>query len=66
MTIRKTICALMALLLAISSAAFAEVTLSAGGKTPICSETVALTIAIPDDVYVEDYETNLQTLLLEE
>ena len=55
MTIRKTICALMALLLAISSAAFAEVTLSAGGETPICSETVALTIAIPDDVYVEDY-----------
>lgn len=66
MTIRKTICALIALLLAISSAAFAEVTLSAGGETPICSETVALTIAIPDDVYVEDYETNLQTLLLEE
>jgi putative aldouronate transport system substrate-binding protein len=36
------------------------------GETPICKEKVSLTIAMPTQVYVEDYETNYMTLKLEE
>lgn len=66
MRIRKLVALAVALMIILCSSAIAEVTLSAGGVTPICSEKVALTIAVPDDVNVEDYETNAQTLMLEE
>ena len=37
-----------------------------GGVFPICKETVPLAIAIAENSLVEDFETNKQTLLLEE
>lgn len=39
---------------------------NAGGAFPICQETVHLTVAVPDNVRIEDFETNIQTQKLEE
>lgn len=36
------------------------------GTFPICSETVSLTVAVPEQVNISDYETNIMTQLLEE
>lgn len=35
-------------------------------ETPICKEPILLTVAVPDSAKIENYETNKQTLMLEE
>lgn len=37
-----------------------------GGEKPICKEKVSLSICVPDNASIEDFETNFQTKLLEE
>lgn len=37
-----------------------------GGTFPICTEKVKLTVGVPDNVRIEDFETNAQTRILEE
>lgn len=44
----------------------ADAEFNPGGTYPICKETVTLTIGIPDNVRIEDYETNWLTQQLEE
>ena len=34
-------------------------------ETPICKNSIALTVAVPDSAKIENYETNKQTLMLE-
>lgn len=64
----KNIMKLVALVLALAllpvSAFAAE--FNAPGEYPICKETVKLTVGIPDNIRIEDYETNVMTKKLEE
>ena len=64
----KNIMKLVALVLALAllpvSAFAAE--FNAPGEYPICKETVKLTVGIPDNIRIEDYETNVMTQKLEE
>lgn len=62
---RKTLCILLTLLLSLSSVG-ALAAFNAPGTFPISDEKITLTIAVPDNPSIEDYETNNMTLLLEE
>ena len=64
----KNIMKLVALVLALALlpvSAFAT-EFNAPGEYPICKETVKLTVGIPDNIRIEDYETNVMTQKLEE
>lgn len=62
---RKTLCILLTLLLTLGSAG-ALASYNEPGTFPISNEKVTLTVAIFDNVSIEDFETNLMTLELEE
>ena len=44
----------------------ADQNLNAPGEFPVCKEKVTITVGIPKDPLVQDYDTNLYTKLLEE
>lgn len=69
MNMRKAIAMALAAMLALTalaSGALAEITYSTDGSFPICSETVHLTVGVPDNTLIEDWETNGTTKLIEE
>ncbi|MDD6883213.1 MAG: extracellular solute-binding protein [Eubacteriales bacterium] len=69
MNMRKAIAMALAAMLALTalaSGALAEITYSTDGSFPICSETVHLTVGVPDNTLIEDWETNGLTKLIEE
>ncbi len=55
----ETGCLVLALALLPVSAFAAE--FNAPGEYPICKETVKLTVGIPDNIRIEDFETNVMT-----
>ena len=63
---KKKLCLLLAAILALSAVSAFAVEYNAPGTYPICKEKVTLTIAVADNVKIEDFNTNLQTLLMEE
>ncbi|MBE5781806.1 MAG: extracellular solute-binding protein [Clostridiales bacterium] len=63
---KKLVALLLAALMLTSVASALAVEYNAPGVYPIAKEKVSLTIAIPDSVKVEDFETNMQTLMMEE
>ena len=63
---KKIVAMILAALMLCSAASALAVEYNAPGTYPICKEKVTLTVAIPDNVKIEDFETNMQTLLMEE
>ncbi|MBE5783030.1 MAG: extracellular solute-binding protein, partial [Clostridiales bacterium] len=63
---KKLVALFLAALMLTSVASALAVEYNAPGTYPICKEKVTLTVAIADNVKIEDFETNMQTLLMEE
>lgn len=63
---KKLVSLLLAVLMLCSVTGALAVEYNEPGTYPIAKEKVSLTIAIPDNVKIEDFETNMQTLLMEE
>ena len=56
---KKLVSLLLAALMLCTAASALAVEFNAPGTYPICKEKVSLTIAIADNVKIEDYETNM-------
>ena len=64
---KKVLALVLAMTLALTSAAaLAEVAVNEPGQLPIVNEPITLTVGVEQSAVIEDWETNLQTLLMEE